>query len=81
MSELKCPDCKTTMEKGFLPDQALTAVLQSAWQKGEAEPEISFGFIKSGGVKYDTKEIIPITAHRCTKCGLLRLYARVTDHV
>jgi len=31
------------------------------------------------GVKVDKKEFVPITAYRCTGCGVLRFYAQVPD--
>jgi len=78
MTDHKCPDCDSAMEKGFLPDHGHAAVHRPTWHRGDAEPLLSFGFIKSG-IKYDKNETIPVIAYRCTNCGLLRSYARVND--
>lgn len=32
------------------------------------------------GEKADQREAVPITAHRCTDCGALRLYAKLPDN-
>ena len=77
MSESTCPDCGKGMEKGFVPDFAYAAIAQMVWHRGEPEPSRLLG-IKTG-VKVDKKEFVPITAYRCTGCGVLRFYAQVPD--
>lgn len=70
----KCPDCRTPMEPGFIPDWSGGAVLQTHWYPGEPEQAKLFGLWV--GVKVDRKEMLPIEAHRCPSCGLLRSFAR-----
>ena len=78
MSEQTCPDCGTGMEKGFVPNFFYAAVLQMVWHKGESEPAHFMG-LKATGIKVDKKEFVPITAYRCTGCGVLRFFAQVPD--
>jgi len=60
------------MERGFLPDRADSGQTHPAsWVAGDPVPR---RFI--GGVKFSSKESLPVTAYRCTKCGFLELYAR-----
>ncbi len=65
------------MEKGFVPDFAYAVVAQMVWHKGEPVPSYILGI--KNGVKVNNKEFLPITAYRCTGCGVLRFYARVPD--
>jgi hypothetical protein len=65
------------MEQGFIPDMAHSCVWQLAWQRGEPQAAKFLGL--ANGVKLDTNEQLKVTADRCTKCGLLKLYARASD--
>jgi hypothetical protein len=65
------------MEVGFIPDVGYGAVLQLSWQRGEPEPRKFLGM--STGIKFNLGSELPITAARCTKCGLLKLYAIAPD--
>ena len=70
-----CPDCNGEMELGFVPAESYGAVMPVCWQKGSPESK-SFLGIKAGlGIKYDPDKMLPITAYRCTDCGLLKFYA------
>ena len=72
--ELQCPDCGTEMEEGFIPDAFRWMMLQTCWHRGTAE---SKAFLGSGtGIKLDRTKMLPITACRCTSCGLLKFYAK-----
>ena len=63
------------MEQGFIPDATYGAVVQTCWHRGSAESK-SFLGIKAGlGIKYDPTNMMPVTACRCTSCGLLKFYA------
>jgi hypothetical protein len=64
------------MEEGFIPDLTYGAVMQLTWQPGEPEPAKFLGL--KNGVKVNVNETVKITAHRCSGCGLLKLYARPT---
>lgn len=70
MSETRtCPDCKGDMEIGFVPDH-YAQIVQSRWHPGTATEKTVFG-----NLKLDPNSMIPITAFRCTQCGLLKHYA------
>ena len=64
-----CPDCNVPMETGFVPDH-YAQIIQSRWHPGLATEKTLFG-----NLKLDNDALIPITALRCPKCGLLRQYA------
>ena len=72
-----CPDCNAEMEVGFIPDASFMGAWQTCWHRGPAEKASSvLDQLKSGaGIKYDRKEMVAITAHRCTECGFLKFYA------
>jgi predicted Zn-ribbon and HTH transcriptional regulator len=76
-SPKNCPECNAEMEIGFVPDASFMGAWQTCWHRGPAEKASSvFDQLKSGaGIKYDRKEMVPITACRCTQCGLLKFYA------
>jgi DNA-directed RNA polymerase subunit RPC12/RpoP len=69
MTQNACPECGSAMEEGFIPDMTWGGVLPSAWHPGQ--PQRAW----LTGVKYKAEQIVPLTAYRCTKCGLLKLYA------
>ena len=74
MADRKCPDCDIEMELGFIRDLSPGGGNQSSWHKGEAEAYRVLGMKK--GVKIDQRALVPVTAYRCTNCGLLRHYAK-----
>jgi hypothetical protein len=62
------------IEEGFVPDQSTHgAILQAGWYRGRPQPS----FIRVTKIRQE--ELLPITVHRCTKCGLLKLYAIETE--
>ena len=65
------------MEEGFIPEMK-AGPLQLAWHRGTPENKKFLG-LKTQAVKFDENECMKITARRCTKCGLLKLYARPTS--
>ncbi len=74
-----CADCGAELEIGFIPDLSLAAVFKSSWHPGEPGDKTILDFLKYGpGVKYDRSQLIAIRALRCTKCGLVKLYANPT---
>ena len=77
MNESKqCPDCDGTMETGFILDHGRHIALQSSWYPGIPEKGKLFGLKMNGlGVVYDPGKGLPVTAFRCTQCGLVRLYS------
>jgi hypothetical protein len=58
------------MEPGHIPDMSHGVVLQSGWISGIP---VVRKFI--GGIKYNRKANVPITAWRCSRCGYIELYA------
>lgn len=66
----QCPDCKVDMEPGLIPDNWNAIYTdQSSWVQGKPEDRMLTGLKLSG------RPVFPITAFRCSKCGLLRSYA------
>jgi hypothetical protein len=61
------------MEEGFIPDATYGAILQSHWYPGEPDERKFLGI--STGAKIEKSEMLPIEAYRCSRCGVLRLYA------
>jgi DNA-directed RNA polymerase subunit RPC12/RpoP len=70
----RCPKCQKTMEEGHIPDIGHDHVTPSAWSHGLAEPRRFFG-----GIKFESKEQIPLSAYRCPSCGYVELYAKSID--
>jgi|HubBroStandDraft_1064217.scaffolds.fasta_scaffold843455_1 hypothetical protein len=63
------------MERGFIPDAApMGGILQLTWHRGEPESRKFLGM--ANGIKIEPHQQRPVTAERCTKCGLLELFAR-----
>jgi hypothetical protein len=65
----RCPDCRVEMEVGFVPDH-YAQIIQSRWYPG-LPTEKTF----VGNLKLDANAMIPVTAYRCTQCGLLKQFA------
>lgn len=76
--DLSCTQCGEPMEFGFVPDATYGGVLQSRWHPGPVEQQTFLGMDvgEAFGLKFDKKKTLPITALRCTGCGLLRFYAK-----
>lgn len=64
-----CPDCHVALEVGFVPDH-YAQIIRSHWHPGAATEKTLFG-----NLKLDSDAMLPITAFRCPKCGLLKHYA------
>jgi hypothetical protein len=60
------------MEEGFIPDMTYGGVRQLGWHAGS--PARNW----LTGVKVHNELMTVITAHRCTQCGFLKLYAKPT---
>ena len=77
-----CPDCGNTMESGFIPDASTFRFCQSTWYSGMPEASHFFG-IKSGPPQLICRpeRQIPMTAYRCTQCGVIKTYAIEKDKV
>jgi hypothetical protein len=77
MSSHSCADCGAPTEHGFIPDCNHAAILQLTWHRGEPESRKFLGM--PNGIKIEPHAQLPVTADRCTKCGLLKIYARASD--
>ncbi len=62
---LKCPKCKSEMEKGLIADQSTNLSIKNTPDWGT---NISFG----GFGLMHPKQVV---TYRCTKCGFLESYA------
>ncbi len=69
-----CSDCGDSMELGFIPDSTYGALLQSRWHPGEAKQLKVFG-MELPRLETNISEFVPITAYRCSGCGLLKFFA------
>ncbi len=71
-----CTACNMSMQAGFLLDKsdATGTAGQVAWHPGKTEEKKLLG-MKTGGVKYDKKELKAVTAYRCPGCGLVLGFA------
>jgi hypothetical protein len=69
-----CPKCSTFMSRGHMPDYANGDViaLQAVWAPGDPKPRRFY----MTGIKANPNEQIPLTAYRCSTCGLVEFYAR-----
>ncbi|MDH3592402.1 MAG: PF20097 family protein [Planctomycetota bacterium] len=74
MRDPSCPECRERMEEGFVPDATYGQTLQAHWMPGSPEKATFFG-VKLGSTKIDRKQMLPIRAYRCKRCGLVRHYA------
>ena len=72
-TELTCPKCGETMERGHVPDASHSQAFQTRWSRGDPEQR---RFI--GGIKWEKDDQILLTAYRCTACGFVEFYARQT---
>jgi hypothetical protein len=66
----RCPKCQKTMERGHIPDKARNQTHPAAWAPGAPERQRFFG-----GIKFRSKEQLPLAAFRCPSCGYVELYA------
>lgn len=67
----ECPRCQKKMEPGHIPDLGHGVVVQSSWAAGM--PRVR-RFL--GGIVYQKKQIVPMMAYRCPRCGYVELYAK-----
>ncbi len=65
-----CLRCRGTMEPGFLMDRDYSMPGVAQWVEGQPEHSIWYG------VKTKGHDVHPVTSMRCTRCGMLELYAR-----
>ncbi len=74
------------MELGFIPDASYMVVLQTQWHPGTPEdarflgikPQTHMGK-EVPAIKHDTSQMYPVTAFRCSECGVLKFFALSRD--
>ena len=75
MTNPKCTDCGIEMETGFLVDQR---GLGTDWHRGFPESATFVG-LETSAYKIDRTQLLETTTYRCTRCGLLKSYAKRKD--
>jgi hypothetical protein len=73
MAQTVCPECGSALEEGFVPGRITLGLssggyVELAWHAGKPVGD------RARRVKDAKKTKTPITALRCTKCGLLKFY-------
>ena len=72
----ECTDCEAELENGFILDISVATAFKASWHRGEPDDKTILDFLRYGpGIKHDHSKLLAIQALRCTKCGLLKLYA------
>jgi hypothetical protein len=66
---MRCPECKGEMEKGFIPDYAHSGMFIQRWVKGA--PRKSWW----RGLFYEKEDSRFVETYRCCGCGYLKSYA------
>jgi len=69
MKDVRCQECRSQMEVGFILDHTHGRPKVTVWHPGE--PERSFW----RGLRVADDKLREINVYRCKKCGLLRAYA------
>ena len=69
----KCPKCGAEMVEGFLLDHSHGAHVVAQWIEGKPEASVWQRFWHRLNLR--GRERRTLSAHRCTQCGLLELYA------
>jgi hypothetical protein len=65
---MTCADCGGRLEEGSVADYGRSTTRSSEWTGGPLVTTTWTGAVKNG-------RRLAITAYRCERCGLLRLYA------
>lgn len=68
-----CPNCSVGLQEGFMLEHIRSSRSVTAWVEGK--PERSFW----QGLNLRARMTLPVTAHRCPRCGYLALYAPATS--
>ena len=70
-----CRTCRTSMEKGYLPDRGSgQGVNRPVWAKGEVQPYRWLGI--NMGIRPPGRDALFVETWRCPRCGVLESYAR-----
>ena len=64
-----CSKCGIILQEGFILDQTRNSRVPAEWVEGKPERSFWVGLSLKGRTK------LPITSHRCPRCGYLELYA------
>lgn len=69
----ECPECRGTMEQGFMMD--FTPIGYSALKWVEGPPTKSFW----NGLDLKGRNLVEVVSWRCIRCGLIKHYAQTTQ--
>lgn len=69
MAVPSCPQCSIGLQEGFLLELDQHARAVTKWVEGAPEKSFWLGLAIKGRQK------LPVSAHRCPRCGYLALYA------
>lgn len=74
-SDPVCRACRTSMEKGYLPDRGQSnGAHRPVWARGEPQPWRWLGM--NLGIKAPNRDTLFVETWRCPRCGVLESYAR-----
>ncbi|HEX8317626.1 hypothetical protein [Longimicrobium sp.] len=78
MAAVDCAECGGEMEPGFVVDRGdYSVAAQQYWVGGEPTMQKFLGM--TAGLKVSDRPRYDVTTLRCSRCGLLRSYARPED--
>ncbi|MFN8650690.1 MAG: hypothetical protein U0133_21525 [Gemmatimonadales bacterium] len=69
MAAPTCPQCSIGLQEGFLLEMDHHARGTTKWVEGAPEKSFWMGLAIRG------RQQLPVSAHRCSRCGYLALYA------
>ena len=64
-----CPECKGSMQLGYVLDHDRVLLRQSSWIRGKPKKVFLFG------LTFAKEDQYYITTYRCNNCGYLQFYA------
>jgi hypothetical protein len=67
---MRCTECGTEMEAGYIPDLTYGTVLPQKWANGA--PKYQW----LAGIRFDKDNCRAVDTYRCKSCGLLKSYAK-----
>ncbi|HCS55157.1 PF20097 family protein [Rubinisphaera sp.] len=82
-----CSDCNEPMELGFIPDASNMIVMQTQWHPGTPKDVKFLGFNpptfmgkEVPAIYHDAEQMLPISAYRCSRCGILKFIANKIEN-
>tara|TARA_R100000750_G_scaffold41725_1_gene27137 strand:+ start:117 stop:344 length:228 start_codon:yes stop_codon:yes gene_type:complete len=75
------------MELGFIPDASNMIVMQTQWHPGTPKDVKFLGFNpptfmgkEVPAIYHDAEQMLPISAYRCSRCGILKFIANKIEN-